>query len=373
MGREEYRGLDNWQVAGREAKRDLDIWADVFRDEPQRLVRVAAGWAANDWVTARVVESMAGSFDAIAIAPYFSPSDARRASYTSATTVEQVLADSRTGITEAIGWTANHKRLADQWTATLGRSVQLVAYEGGPHLDGRGGPYQDIFYAAGNNPRMGDLYREYLRGLDAAGMSLYCDFQFTGSAAASSWGDFAKLHRMDEPLETAHRYRAVLDAATGSLWGIQPPQPPAPQPPPPPQPAMPTVSIASAEIVERHRGARWLAFRITLSAPATTRTTVRWATADGSATAGIDYEATGGTAVLSRGQTSRLVRVLVKGDRSIEGDETFRIDLTAATGAIVAPTAGTASGTILDDDRTVGLAAATAIGDHSRSSRTRRR
>ncbi len=367
MGRGEYAGLDNWQVAGREAKRDLDIWADVFRDEPQRLVRVAAGWAANDWVTNRVVESMAGSFDAIAIAPYFSPSDAQRDAYTSATTVETVLADSRTGITEAIGWTANHKRLADQWTTTLGRPIQLVAYEGGPHLDGRNGPYQDVFYAAGNDPRMGDLYRDYLRGLDAAGMSLYCDFQFTGSAGASSWGDFAKLHRMDQPLETAHRYRAVLDAATGALWGSPTtPQPPTPPPSPSPPPALPTVSIASAEILERHRGSRWLTFTITLSTPATKRTTVQWATADGSATAGSDYAATVGTLIIPKGQTSRKVRVLVHGDRLSEGNESFRVILSSANGATISPTGGAATGTILDDDPVAALALAATVGEDSR-------
>jgi len=364
MGRREYAGLDNWQVAGREAKRDLDIWAEVFRDEPQRLVRVAAGWAANDWVTGRIVESMDGSFDAIAIAPYFSPSDSRRETYTSATTVEEVLADSRTGITEAIGWTANHKRLADQWTTTLGRPIQLVAYEGGPHLDGRTAPYQDVFYAAGNDPRMGDLYRDYLRGLDAAGMSLYCDFQFTGSTGASSWGDFAKLHRMDQPLETAHRYRAVLDAATGALWGT----PTTPQPPTPPAP-LPTMSIASAEILERNRGVRRLNFTIMLSTPATTKTTVQWATVDGSATAGSDYEAAGGTLVIPRGQTSRKVRVIVKGDVLSEGTETFGVVLSSAVNATIMTNGATAVGTIFDDDPAANLALAAAMQEDSRKPR----
>ena len=370
--RPEYAGLDNWQVAGREAKRDLDIWAEVFADAPQRLVRVAAGWAANDWVTGRVAESMAGSFDAIAIAPYFSPSDERRATYTAATTVEQVLADSRTGITDAIAWTANHKRLADQWSHALGRPIQLVAYEGGLHLDGRSAPYQDVFYAAVNDPRMGDLSREYLRGLDAAGMSLYCDFQFTGPAGATSWGDFAKLHRMDQPYETAHLYRAVVDAATGALWGGPTTPPPAPQPPPSPEPSLPVVSIGSAEIGERHKGVRRLTFTITLSSPVTTRTSVQWGTADGSAVAGADYVAAAGTAVFRKGQTTRKVVVLVKGDRLAEGNETFGVVLRSASNASVSASSGIATGTILDDDPP-SLAAAAAIGQDAPKPRLRRR
>ena len=34
-------------MAGREAKRDLDIWSDVFAGQTSRLVRVAAGQAAD--------------------------------------------------------------------------------------------------------------------------------------------------------------------------------------------------------------------------------------------------------------------------------------------------------------------------------------
>jgi hypothetical protein len=198
-------------------------------------------------------------------------------------------------------------------------------------------------------------------------MSLYCDFQFTNLPGASSWGDFAKLHRMDQPLETAHRYRAVLDAATGALWGSPTtPQPPTPPQPPSPPPALPTVSIASAEILERNRGVRRLAFTITLSTPATTRTTVQWATADGSATAGSDYQAAGGALVIPMGQTIRKVRVLVNGDRLSEGNETFRVVLSSATGATISTTGGTATGTILDDDPTAVLALAATIGEDSR-------
>ncbi len=231
-GLPENTGLDpdlaHWIVAGREAKRDMEIWSDVFAGQAERLVRIAAGWAAVDWVTAQVAEAMGGSFDAIAIAPYITPTDDQRAAYSASTTVDQVLADTRANIATSIDWTANHERLARDWSTRLGRTIQLLAYEGGPHLDGRGDSYQAVFYSAANDPRMGDIYREYLAGLDAAGMDLYVDFQFTGQPGAAPWGDFAKLHRLDESLETAHRYRAVVEAATGSLWGITPPVEPVP-------------------------------------------------------------------------------------------------------------------------------------------------
>ncbi|NCY02234.1 MAG: hypothetical protein EBX36_04835, partial [Planctomycetia bacterium] len=268
----ENAGLDQWQVAGREAKRDLDIWSDVFAGRRDRIVRVAAGWAAVDWVTNRIMESMDGSFDAIAIAPYITPTDAQRDATTAATSVDRVLADTRANVATSIGWVDNHARLARDWQARLHRPIRLVAYEGGAHLDGRGGPAQSVFYAAANDPRMGDIYRDYLRGLDAAGMDLFVDFQFTGGPGATPWGDFAKLHRMDEPLETAYRYTAVVSAADGSLWGAAPPAP--------------VIGISGASMLEGSAGRRPMTFTVSLSAAASQAVTVRWGMANGTAVAG---------------------------------------------------------------------------------------
>jgi hypothetical protein len=206
--------LGQWIVAGQEAKRDMDIWSEVFAGQTNhQLVRVAAGWAAVDWVTNEIATHMGGSFDAIAMAPYITPTDAQRASYSVSTTEDQVLADTRVNIANALEWVRNHHQLATNWATTLGRPIQLLAYEGGAHLDGRNAPYQGAFHGASNDPRMGDIYTEYLRGLEASGLDLYVDFQFTGSSTPAPWGDFAKLHRMDEPLATAYRYNAVAAAA----------------------------------------------------------------------------------------------------------------------------------------------------------------
>jgi acetyl esterase/lipase len=334
-------GLTHWQIAGREAKRDLDIWSDVFAGQTDRIVRVAAGQSGNDWVTARIADAMQGSFDAIAIAPYFSPSGPQRAAYTAATSVDQVLADTRAAIDGSVGQVNAHQRLADTWTTRLGRDVKLLAYEGGHHLDGRNAPYQNVFYAAGRDPRMGDLYRDYLRRLDAAGMDLYVDFTFTGRGGASQWGDFAKLHRMDEPLATAHLYNAVVAAANGSLWdGVVPP----PSPPPPP----PTLSIASASTSEGNSGLRDLAFTITLSAAQMLPVSVNWSTANGTAIGGSDYSPRSGQVVFAPGQTSRTVVVPVIGDTAVEADETFKVQLARPQNATLA--AAFATGTITNDD-----------------------
>jgi len=332
-------GLDNWQVAGREAKRDLDIWAGVFAGQTNRLVRVAGGWAANDWVTNRVVESMGGSFDAIAIAPYFSPDDARRAAYTTATTVDTILADSRAAVETSVAWARSHQTLADTWSTRLGRDIQLVAYEGGPHMDGRNAPYQQAFYQAVNDPRMGEIYRDYLKALDGTGMDLFLDFQFTGQQGASSWGDFAKLHRMDQPLSTAHRYNAVVAAANGTLWAA-----------PPPAPVLPVLSIASAATLEGDAGRKLLSFTISLSAAGSQPVSFRWATTNGTAVAGRDFVAGSGTLTIPAGQRTATVGVWVLSDRVREANEQFFVTLSAGVNATLSSTATRATGWIFNDD-----------------------
>jgi hypothetical protein len=339
----ENAGLDHWQVAGREAKRDLDIWSRVFAGQESRLVRVAAGWAAVDWVTNRIAESMAGGFDAIAIAPYITPTDTQRDGYATGTNVERVLADTRANIATSVEWVAAHERLARGWSERLGREIALVAYEGGPHLDGRDAGYQPAFHAATNDPRMADIYRDYLRAIDAAGLDLYVDFQFTGAAGATPWGDFAKIHRMDEPLATAHRYRAVVAAADGSLWN-EPTPPPAPAEPP-------TFTITGGSLIEGHRGRRWLSFTITLSHAWSRPSSVAWATSDGTAVAGRDYMRTSGRIGFAAGRSVRHVRVAVIGDRLRESDEFFHVGLRAPIGGRLATMDARVRGWILDDDR----------------------
>ena len=196
---------------------------------------------------------------------------------------------------------------------------------------------------------MGDIYREYLRGLDAAGMDLFVDFQFTGQAGAAPWGDFAKFHRMDEPLATAYRYAAVVSAADGSLWNVTPPPPP------------PVVSIGSAMAIEGGSGWRWMTFTLTLSAAAAQPVTVRWSTANGTAVAGRDYVRAAGAVTFAAGQLTQTLRVAVIGDRLREVNETFRVALASPSGARLSDTAWLGIGTILDDDTAAHRAAALAM------------
>ncbi|MGD9720566.1 MAG: Calx-beta domain-containing protein [Pirellulales bacterium] len=114
-------------------------------------------------------------------------------------------------------------------------------------------------------------------------------------------------------------------------------------------PQLPTLSIGNAIVTEGHNGTVNLTFSVTLSRASTSTVTVRYATADGTAIAGSDYNATSGTLTFAAGVTTRTITVAVRGDTLVEGTETLRVLLSAANGATIA--AGTGTGTITDDDQ----------------------
>jgi hypothetical protein len=76
-----------------------------------------------------------------------------------------------------------------------------------------------------------------------------------------------------------------------------------------------------------------VAFTLTLSAASTTPVTVRYATENGTATAGSDYTATTGTVTFAAGQTTTTVYVAVMADALAEPDELFYLKLSDPTGA----------------------------------------
>jgi hypothetical protein len=76
--------------------------------------------------------------------------------------------------------------------------------------------------------------------------------------------------------------------------------------------------------------------------------TVQYATADGTAVAGVDYAAVAGTLTFPPGTVARTVPVPILGDVTDEDDETFTLDLSNPTNATIAD--GQGVGTIVDDD-----------------------
>lgn len=110
----------------------------------------------------------------------------------------------------------------------------------------------------------------------------------------------------------------------------------------------PSITIADASLREGNIGISNMVFEVRLSEPGSRTVTVRYATADQTATAGSDYGAVEGTLTFSPGQTVHLITVAIVGDTEVEPDETFLVNLSEPTNADLAD--GQAVGTILDDD-----------------------
>ncbi len=91
-----------------------------------------------------------------------------------------------------------------------------------------------------------------------------------------------------------------------------------------------------------------LEFVVELDREAQGAVTVQYATADGTATAGEDYTAASGTLSFASGETTKTVLVSVLDDQRDEGQETFTLTLSSASGAVIAD--GTATGTITNTD-----------------------
>ncbi|HND53070.1 MAG TPA: hypothetical protein PLV92_11755, partial [Pirellulaceae bacterium] len=203
------------EIVARETRRDFAIWSEVFAGQEDRLIRTVGGFTAGvgtaGW-NEQVLSRMQGEFDALAIAPYISPSRDVRATYTASTTVDQVLADTRANMAPVMTQVRMDADTVRRYESLLGRDLQLLAYEGGTHLDDGNRPYERAFFEANVDPRMHDLMLDYFRELEGAGLDSYMHFKFTDRHVTQLVNDdFGTLSRMDQPLETAPRYTALLD------------------------------------------------------------------------------------------------------------------------------------------------------------------
>ena len=106
----------------------------------------------------------------------------------------------------------------------------------------------------------------------------------------------------------------------------------------------PRLSIADTSVVEGGTAQ----FNVSLTSTSTQPVTVSWATADGTADEGTDYEARTATLTIPAGDTVRQISVPTVEDGFHEPAERFRVTLSSPSGATLADASGEA--TITDDD-----------------------
>lgn len=118
---------------------------------------------------------------------------------------------------------------------------------------------------------------------------------------------------------------------------------------------LPVLSVQDIQVIEGATRAQAV-FTLVLSATSGREVVVDYATADDSAVAGEDYQATSGSATFAPGQGEQSVTVDVLADAIQEPDESFVLQLSGEQNVILAQ--AQARATITDDDeRTVGILA----------------
>ncbi|MGV1006528.1 MAG: Calx-beta domain-containing protein, partial [Candidatus Nanopelagicales bacterium] len=116
-------------------------------------------------------------------------------------------------------------------------------------------------------------------------------------------------------------------------------------------PTTPALSISDVSVTEGNSGTTNANFTVSLSKASTTPVTVKYATVNGTATAGTDYTAATGTLTFAAGTTTQTLAVKVLGDTVVEPTEAFTVTLTNPTGATL--TRATATATVTNDDAAV--------------------
>lgn len=111
---------------------------------------------------------------------------------------------------------------------------------------------------------------------------------------------------------------------------------------------LPVISINPCGVTEGDAGDVSASFTVTLSRASTKTVTVNYAARDGTAKAGADYAAAGGTLTFAPGETTKTITVSVRGDLLDEADEDFVVALSSASGATLETPE--AKGAIADND-----------------------
>lgn len=217
-----------WEQAWRyTAKRSADVFAifeSVF-DDDSRLVKVLPAQAHSPGASVASViittfedpayNSHGVTADALAIAPYFGnrvAGEIGAAGLINTISIDAILDRAAASLPDANARVAEHKALADA------HGLQLLAYEGGQHL-APAGPYRNDtalgrkLNEANRHPRMWDLYCDYLQQWYDNGGGLF--LHYSSHTRYSQAGSFGLKEYLDQPLEEAPKYGAVMECAAG--------------------------------------------------------------------------------------------------------------------------------------------------------------
>lgn len=190
------------------------IWEEVFGGK-NRLVRILASQAVNPWTGEQVItwKDAYKNADAYAIAPYIEGDDLNNPDKVDTTLkmtegqiIDNLLNKIRTDMKQYV--TTNSK-LAKQY------GLKLFAYEGGAGLQSSRMPADKeskvtaLFQAVNRNPRMKEVYLEYLNMWKASGGALFN--QFVDVSRWDKYGSWGALEYQNQELSKAPKYQGLMD------------------------------------------------------------------------------------------------------------------------------------------------------------------
>lgn len=123
------------------------------------------------------------------------------------------------------------------------------------------------------------------------------------------------------------------------------------------------LSVWDAAALESNAGTQHAEVNVTLSEPHGNSVTVNYRTADGTASAGSDYDAVSGKLTFTKAQMSKTILIPVRDDRVVESDEYFFVQLSNAKGAKIANSQTLV--TIVDNEPRIGISNTSGVESHS--------
>ena len=186
------------------------IWQNTFTDS-KRLIKTLSGWSANPDLTSQLLSynKTHEHVDAFAVAPYFY---ADLKSLRDAKSVDDIF-EAVQSKWSRYGLPASIKQINEQVQLAKEFGIELLAYEGGQHLvDWETRKVEDhpnpLLYAANRDPRMGQMYSQYLRAWHNAGGKTFV--HFSAPRIYSWYGSWGAKEYITQPRSKAPKYDAML-------------------------------------------------------------------------------------------------------------------------------------------------------------------
>jgi len=209
-------GESNWDAQYRYyAKRTTQvhkIWEQVFKGQQERVVRVLAVQAANSGVAVAELDYLDTKqhVDALAIAPYFGGEygDPKEEKRWESASVTDVIDDLRKrSLPNTFAMVKAHAEIAAKY------KLELVAYEGGESFAGIAGTENNeklnkLFDSVGRDPRIKQIYLEYLEGWKQNGGKLFV--HFTDCFTPGKFGRWGALEYLEQPRAQAPKFDGLM-------------------------------------------------------------------------------------------------------------------------------------------------------------------